>query len=588
MIEKLEQILAKYPKISGAVATAIGAGLSISKYIYETQTIVPQQYHDFINTLTYISFSTSVGVAAWFVGTRFKEKKILQKTNKLLVESEEKYRLLANNVQDNIWILGLDGKFKYVSPSVIKLSGFTVEETMKHSFEDIIAPKYLQTIIDLNAEELDKLHQGVRPRDKVDTIETEIMHKNGSYVPVEMKASFLFDANKNLTGILGITRDITDRKQKEEALKKSEEKYRLLATNTLDTIWTVDEKLNITFVNDAIVSLLGYTPNEFINMNAKKFTKPEGMIIKQKVVEELLDKYQKREISQKKFEVQQIRKNGDTIDVEITANLLLDSAGEFCGFQGRSIDITERKQAKKALIKEKEKAEFANNVLQTAYSDISHHLRTPLTALQFATEILRDKENIYDKDEKEFAIDSLNRSINKTTDAFDKLIANANLKSGFYKKNLEQHTVNITDKINAVAQEMIPKAKMKNLDMVLEYDNEKPIEVKIDEYGLEKSIYNLVENAIDYTDKGSVLLKLNNYYNEIEIMIKDTGVGMSEEKLKLVEDAYVRKDNTRYSSVGTTNLGLPIVNGIAKVNDWDFNLKSILNEGTTATIKIKK
>ncbi len=136
-----------------------------------------------------------------------------------------------------------------------------------------------------------------------------------------------------------------NRKKIEEALIESEEKYRLMATNTLDTIWTTDLDFNITFVSNAISDFLGYSPKQFIGLNPSTFTIKKDLKILQDTAQELFDKYNEGKIIQKRVEVKQKHKNGTIIDVEITASLLQNNFGKLLGFQGRSINITKRKKA---------------------------------------------------------------------------------------------------------------------------------------------------------------------------------------------------------------------------------------------------
>ncbi len=147
-----------------------------------------------------------------------------------------------------------------------------------------------------------------------------------------------------------------------EALKESEEKYRLLATNALDTIWTMDLEYNITFVNNAIYNFLGYTPEEFLGINPAKFTTQEGLKTIQNIAEQLIVNYKEGEIAQSRFELQQIRKNGTMIDVEISSNVLLNSEGKLIGFQGRSVDITKQKQTEENIRKRNEELELFNKM----------------------------------------------------------------------------------------------------------------------------------------------------------------------------------------------------------------------------------
>ncbi|NQV29415.1 MAG: PAS domain S-box protein [Candidatus Marinimicrobia bacterium] len=175
------------------------------------------------------------------------------------------------------------------------------------------------------------------------------IHKDGSFIWTDLSISARRDVDGKMLHFITTVVDITERKQAEDALALSESKYRLLAENSLDTVWTTDLEFNLTYVNDAIFKFLGYSAQEFIGLNPSLFTVPESMLTIQQAAESLISKLKSEEIGQETFVVKQIKKDGSIIDVEITANLLFDSEGNVTGFRGRSIDITERKHAETAL-----------------------------------------------------------------------------------------------------------------------------------------------------------------------------------------------------------------------------------------------
>ena len=189
---------------------------------------------------------------------------------------------------------------------------------------------------------------------KIHDLEFRIIY-NKKVKWVREKANYIIDKTGIVTRVIGVTQDISERKQVEKSLIESEEKYRLITTNTLDTIWTTDIEFNLTFVNDAISKFLGYTPEEFIGLNPSVFTTKEGMKTMQNVAEQLVAKYKEKEFNQSIFELKQIKKDGTLIDVEIRANLLLDRDKNIIGFQGRSVDITEPKQIEELLKQSEQK-----------------------------------------------------------------------------------------------------------------------------------------------------------------------------------------------------------------------------------------
>jgi len=141
-----------------------------------------------------------------------------------LKKSEERYRLLAENVHDVIWVMDLNFRYTYISPSVENLKGFSVEEAMSMSLEEIYTPESYQSLMDVISEELHLFKaKGIDLYRSV-TLELEQICKDGSTVWTEVTASVLLDENNTPKGILGITRDISDRKKAYREKKRLETK----------------------------------------------------------------------------------------------------------------------------------------------------------------------------------------------------------------------------------------------------------------------------------------------------------------------------------------------------------------------------
>jgi|GEM_PF-2376881 len=128
-------------------------------------------------------------------------------------------------------------------------------------------------------------------------------------------------------------------------LEESEERYRLLAENTLDVIWTTGVDLRVTYVNHSIERLLGYAVHEFIGLHLRDWCPSETVAAVEHAAEELKQKATGGEKIQVTDEIQSLHRDGRIIDMEITANPLFDADGSFIGFQGRFNDITKRKRA---------------------------------------------------------------------------------------------------------------------------------------------------------------------------------------------------------------------------------------------------
>ncbi len=178
------------------------------------------------------------------------------KRDTALQESEERYRLLADNVTDVIWTRDLNLNLTYISPSIMDQQGFTVEEAMDRTMEETLTPDSLKLVEVVFAEELEIERGKQKSTQRSRTIEVEINCKDGSTIWAEVKMSFLQDNNGKPIGIIGITRNITDRKQAEEEKKKMESQ--LLHAQKMESIGTLAGGIAHDF-NNILSGIFGYT-----------------------------------------------------------------------------------------------------------------------------------------------------------------------------------------------------------------------------------------------------------------------------------------------------------------------------------------
>ena len=157
-----------------------------------------------------------------------------------LERSEERYRLLAENATDVIWSLDMNLRYTYVSPSIIGVSGFTAEESMSMTLDQALAPTSLEKALELFREEWQREVQGGMEKDRLRIFEAELRHKDGGYVWTEISARFLRNGEGNAVGILGITRDIHERRKMQEALESRERLFRTVFDLTPTSISIVD------------------------------------------------------------------------------------------------------------------------------------------------------------------------------------------------------------------------------------------------------------------------------------------------------------------------------------------------------------
>jgi PAS domain S-box-containing protein/putative nucleotidyltransferase with HDIG domain len=198
-----------------------------------------------------------------------------KKAEEALKESEKKYRLLADNVHDVIFVLDMNLNYTYVSPSTKILRGFEPEEVMKQPPSKALTPSSWDLVKKTVAEamQLKKEHRAINASW---TLQLEVIRKDGTTVWTEVNISVIRDENQQPLGILGVTRDIAERKQAEEALRDSEEQYRLVVENAKESIFIVQD-IKIVFVNPAAIGMAGYSKEILTSKSFTDFVHPDDL-----------------------------------------------------------------------------------------------------------------------------------------------------------------------------------------------------------------------------------------------------------------------------------------------------------------------
>lgn len=185
-----------------------------------------------------------------------------RRAEEALRESEERYRLIAENTADNIWIFDMSFRLTYVSPAVKKMRGFTVEEDLAQRLDQKMTPESVALVMQLFQKEMELEATGTADPERVILFETEEYCKDGSTIWVENAVRAMRDENGQHRGVLGISRDISWRKEAERALRESEKRYRSLAEHSPIGIVTCTVDGVIDYINPTMQAMLGLASRE--------------------------------------------------------------------------------------------------------------------------------------------------------------------------------------------------------------------------------------------------------------------------------------------------------------------------------------
>jgi len=288
----------------------------------------------------------------------------VKKAEEALHESEEKYRLLVENTNDIIYTLDLAGRVTSISPQIARY-GYSPEEMISVNLASFVVEEDLPVV-------LADLEETVSTGQPTRTV-FRATDKSGTIHWLEDNGVAILDESGHVAGVSGILRDITDRKEAENALRESERRYRLLADNVHDVIWTADLDMRLTYISPSVAALRGITPEEAIREPLHDALTEESFQVLMESRKEGLSAVQGEgplpgsQVMDLEFRC----RDGSTVWTETVISPVFDRSGQLRGVMGVMRDITSRKRAEDALRKANKKLNLLTGITR---HDISNQL----------------------------------------------------------------------------------------------------------------------------------------------------------------------------------------------------------------------
>lgn len=475
---------------------------------------------------------------------------------KAIRESEEKFRALAENSLDVIMRFDKDHRHLYANPAVESQTGVPVKDFIGRTHREMGFP---DDLIITWEKALDKVFQTGGPH------RIEFKLPNGIWIDWLLLPEF--DIDGSVSAVITYARDITQKKQIEQALKDNEEILRFLVESSpLPLIMTKPGSGKIIKFNQALCDMFGHTKENIQTIN-DLYAFPEKDM--PKIIKELQENGR---IVQK--EIMARKADGTVFDILLsveTGNFLNETVALAVVY-----DLTERKKLEDNLHKAKEEAEFHSKAKSQFLANMSHELRTPLTAILGYTQILRRNPDIQEHQDKLLKI--IERSGNHLLNLINDILDIAKIEA--QKMKLAPAKINFFNFLEHISDMIEISAKDKNISFMAEFDNDLPQVIYADEKRLSQILLNLLGNAVKFTHSGSVFFRVkkqNGYKNHVCFIVEDTGIGIPEDKINDIfspfKQAYDKKDSTE-----GTGLGLPISKTLVEMMGGEIFVESIFGE----------
>ncbi len=387
-------------------------------------------------------------------------------------------------------------------------------------------------------------------------------------------SAFGFWSKNKLNQIKKLSEEITKRQEAQKRLEESEKKYREFIEKAIDAIIIIDKDGKILDLNPGFVNLTGFSYEESKEKSffSLFFDKDEGE------VREKFDVCINNGSVQ--FEARVKTKNEKIKWVSVLLNPIYDERQQLKYIHVIARNITELKAAEKNLLNAKKRAERAEKLRTNFLAQMSHEIRTPVYTILNSINVFRYRE-MYDDDEMNRSLKALEKASERIFRTIDLVLRMADLQTGSFTPNLAEH--DIVETVRLVYSKYIAKAKSKELEFSLETFSER-IPLVYDTDSMETVIDNIVNNAIVFTEKGNVSIKILQKQNGIAVEISDTGKGITDEELKIIFNPFIQAEQGYKRKYDGTGLGLTIARAYCKHNNCKMFIGKNNPQGTVVTL----
>lgn len=473
-----------------------------------------------------------------------------KKSENALKESEERYRSLVEWSPEAI-IVHHHGKILYSNPAAINaVKAVTYKDLRDKPVFDLIHPESHKIM-------MEKSKMLVNIGDFTSMTEAKMIGLDGTVMDVETQAILINYNGK--PAVQASIRDITSRKRIEEELQKTKERYRALVEWSPEAIG-VHRDGKILYANPASIKIIGANSSKEVEgTSILSIVHPDfHQIMMDRVKNMMSEKETVPPLVEQKF----IKMDGTVIDVEVQSTLI-----DYDGFPAIQVsirDITSRKEAEDLIIKAKEQAEESDRLKSAFLANMSHEIRTPMNGILGFTNLLKET-NLTPENQQEY-IKIIDQSGTRLLGIINDIIDISKIESNQMMVSISE--TNVNKKIKYIYDFFKPEVTTKGIH--LKYNNGLTLNevfINTDSEKVYAVLMNLVKNAIKFCDKGVIdfgyTLKTknkstNNRFDELEFYVKDSGVGIPDDRQKAIFDRFIQADVSDKRASQGAGLGLSI------------------------------
>ena len=493
-------------------------------------------------------------------------------TEEALAYERDLLNTLLENATEMVYFKDTQSRFLRCSKSMAKLFGYQKAEELVGKTDFDIHPQELATKFYGDEQ---WLFQTGRPI--LNELQQLVLAGGRKLFVIANKVP-IFDANGKLRGLVGISADVSQLMEAQDARDRAREEYRRIFEEAIEGFFQTTPDGHYLQANPALARMYGYnSPKELIE-NLKDIA--HQLYVEPGRRDEFIRLMREKGVVTN-FESEIRRRDGSTIWISENARAVHDEQGNLLFFEGHVQDITDRKRAEA----EKERAQQAiieaAKLRSSILNNISHDLRGPINGIEPLARMFLEKAQTQEQREQAKTIlESTRTLLQIVTDLLDY----SRIEAG--KLVIENVTYDLRDTVENIVTMMAEGAHRKNLELNAWFSPETPATVEGDVARLRQILCNLLGNAIKFTETGEVCVRVSPVEQDdkttvVRFEVSDTGIGIAPEALPLIFRPFVQADSSTTRRYGGTGLGLSICKQLVELMHGKIGVDSVLGKGTT-------
>lgn len=526
--------------------------------------------------VTIVPFLDQLGKPYQYIAIRTEVTERKRLAEKIEI-SEKQYRTAVNSLKEVIFRTDASGNWTFLNPAWTEITGFPIEDSLGKCHLDFIYEK--DALVAQQGFEV-----FIKGNDNYTKHQTRYRTTSGGYRWLDTYAQIVKDEEGKVIGLTGRLNDITEQRQASAQLRENFSFIDALFESIPLPVYLKDAQGKYERLNKAFCKLFSIRAEDYVGKTVHDLLNEKDADL-QSALDRLLMDNGGTQLYEALLELP----GQGEFDALYSKAALNKPDGTLRGLVGTIVDISDQKTAERALLQAKKAAESASVSKSNFLANMSHEIRTPMNSIIGMTQLVLDTP--LDKHQREY-LDIVNASADALLDIINDILDFSKIEAG--KMSIEAIPFDLRRLILDTLRSLSLRAQEKNLELALDIDPKIPQQMLGDPGRIRQVLLNLIGNAIKFTNQGEVVVSaqimtsdfLDAKKLKVNIMIKDTGIGIPMQMQDKIFEAFIQEDGSTTRKFGGTGLGLSITKSLVNMMGGDISLESETSKGSLFSVTL--